>query len=94
MVQGWQAVAPAVVEYLPVSQAWQASPTRRKPALQILGPAKTSVSARNDPCPQPKNTHQGHALAIGVRVAHETYWVLLAGLFVQAVQAPAPVADL
>ena len=43
-VQVWQADAPAVVEYFPLSQALQVFPSFKKPALQILDKPAGGVS--------------------------------------------------
>ena len=43
-VQDWQAETPAVVEYLPLSQALQAPPSLRNPALQTLDSSKIRYS--------------------------------------------------
>lgn len=55
LVHAWQAEAPAAVEYVPAGQAWQAFPTRRNPALQILfqagwlGPSRIAWAIMHSP---------------------------------------------
>lgn len=84
-VQVWQADAPAVVEYFPLSQALQVFPSFKKPALQILDKPAGGVSRQETlDSVKKKRSHQGQLLLLGVSTPHEAYWLLLAGLFVQA----------